>query len=50
MNKTELITQLKKENDKRAEKMYKGVSDYQHTVLVHEYNLTLEFIKRLEAL
>ena len=50
MNKIQtLIEELKKENSIRAEKM-KTASEYSHTVLVHQYNLTLEFIKRLEKL
>lgn len=45
-----LIEKLKKENSIRAEKMNTDISEYSHTVLVHQYNLTLEFIKELENL
>jgi hypothetical protein len=39
----------KLQNEKRTEKMNTpGISDYSHTVQVHTYNLTIEFIKKLE--
>jgi len=44
-----LISELKKENEVRTEKM-KVANEYGHTVLVHTYNLTIDFIKRLEKL
>lgn len=44
-----LIIELKQENEYRSNAMNSGeCSEYAHTVLVHKYNLTLEFIKRLE--
>ena len=50
MNKIQtLIEVLKQENSVRSEKM-NTASEYGHTVLVHQYNLTLEFIKKLENL
>lgn len=50
MNKIQtLIRELQRENEVRTEKM-KTASEYGHTVLVHQYNLTLNFIKRLENL
>lgn len=50
MNKIQtLIEELKEENLDRTEKM-KVASEYGHTVLVHQYNLTLDFIRRLENL
>jgi hypothetical protein len=46
-----LITELKSENQDRSNAMNSGeCSEYAHTVLVHKYNLTIEFIKRLENL
>lgn len=45
-----LISELKQENKIRAEKMNKETTDYNHTVLVHTYNLTIDFINRLEKL
>lgn len=46
-----LIIELKKENDRRSVAMNDGMcSEYGHTVLVHEYNNTLDIIKRLELL
>jgi hypothetical protein len=45
-----LISELKKENSIRAEKLNNTKTDYEHTVLVHQYNLTINFIKRLEQL
>jgi hypothetical protein len=42
------INKLKNENEKRSEKMNSGCSEYEHTVLVHTYNNTLEIIKNLE--
>jgi len=51
MNKIQtLIEELKEENSIRSKKMNNTKSDYEHTVLVHQYNLTIEFIKRLEKL
>ena len=51
MNKiNNLIDELKRENEVRAQKMNKTEDQYNHTVLVHQYNLTLDFIKRLERL
>jgi len=46
----ELIFELKNENSIRAEKLNNTKTDYEHTVLVHQYNLTIEFIKKLEQL
>lgn len=47
----ELITKLKAENEKRTEKMNSGtLSEYSHTVNVHTYNQTIEFIKELEKI
>lgn len=44
-----LILELKGENKVRSIAMNdENCSEYAHTVLVHSYNLTLEFIKRLE--
>lgn len=46
-----LIIELKQENQDRSNAMNSGeCSAYAHTVLVNKYNLTLEFIKRLENL
>ena len=45
-----LICKLKLENEERNRKMQNDISDYQHTVLVHSYNLTLDFIKHLESI
>ena len=45
-----LICKLKCENEDRSRKMQNCVSDYQHTVLIHSYNLTLEIIKQLESI
>jgi len=46
-----LITELKDENTNRSNAMNdENCSEYAHTVLVHKYNLTIEFIKRLENL
>lgn len=50
MNKIQtLIEELKQENLDRTEKM-KTASEYGHSALIHQYNLTLDFIKRLENL
>jgi len=47
----ELINALKSENNGRSESMRKeGTSEYAHTVLVHNYNNTLDIIKRLETI
>ena len=41
--------ELKQENSDRRNAMNSGeCSEYAHTVLVHKYVLTTEFIKRLE--
>lgn len=45
-----LIKKLKKENDDRSIKINATTDDYSHTVLVHTYNTTLDFIKELERL
>lgn len=46
-----LISELKSENDERNKRLsIRPISDRAHTVLVHEYNLTLDFIKRLETI
>jgi|GEM_PF-5183241 len=45
-----LISELKQENEIRAKKMNEETTDYNHTVLVHTYNLTINFINRLEKL
>lgn len=46
-----LIAELKTENKDRSNTINSGkCSEYSHTVLVHQYNLTLDFIKRLENL
>ena len=46
-----LITELKTDNNKLSEKINSGtLSEYGHTVAVHSYNLTLDFIKKLEKL
>jgi len=50
-NVKKLIQKYFDENDSRSKKMNSGTcSDYEHTVLVHQYNLTLKFIKELEKL
>lgn len=46
-----LIIELKQENKDRNGAINSGqCSEYAHTVLVHEYNLTIDFINRLEKL
>ena len=51
MNKIQtLIEELKIENSIRSQKMNETKDDYAHTVLIHQYNLTIDFIKRLEKL
>lgn len=46
-----LIARLKSENGVRNAKMNSGkCTEYNHTVLVHQYNLTIEFINSLEAI
>jgi len=46
-----LIIELKQENEDRNNAINSGeCSEYAHTVLVHKYNLTIDFIKRLETL
>lgn len=46
-----LIRDLKSENEERSKAMQSpNISDYNHTVKVHTYNLTLDFIKRLETI
>ena len=48
---TNLIYELKAENEERSKAMQSpNISDYNHTVKVHTYNLTLDFIKRIEAI
>lgn len=46
----QLIRELREENSIRSEKLNNTKTDYEHTVLVHQYNLTIDFIKRLEKL
>ena len=51
MNKIQtLIEELKQENRVRAKKINETEDNYTHTALVYQYNLTIEFIKRLEKL
>lgn len=46
-----LIQKLKDENRDREIKINGGkLSEYAHTVKVHEFNLTLEIIKELEKI
>jgi hypothetical protein len=46
-----LITELKEKNQERSEIMNRGtLSDYNHTVVVHTYNNTLDIIKKLEEI
>lgn len=50
-----LIQELYLENKERNDKMNNGVngrklSEKEHSVFVHEYNLTLDFIRKLEKL
>lgn len=46
-----LIVELKAGNEFRERKLNSGeLSDYAHTVCVHQYNLTIDFIKSLEKL
>jgi hypothetical protein len=51
MNKIQtLIEELKQENIVRAKRINETEDNHTHTALVHQYNLTIEFIKRLEEL
>lgn len=51
MNKIQtLIEELKRENEVRANKIENLKTDWSNSALVHQYNLTLDFIKRLENL
>lgn len=43
-----LIAELKAENSLRTIKMNSNPSEYEHSVYLHQYNITLDFIKRLE--
>ena len=45
-----LIHKLRKENELGSKKLNSKISDYEHTVLVHTYNYTLEIIKQLEEI
>lgn len=45
-----LISELTSENSNRSQKMLSGVDDYIHSKLVHEYNNTIDIIKRLEEI
>ena len=45
-----LIHKLRNENELRSKKINSKISDYEHTVLVHTYNYTLEIIKQLEEI
>jgi hypothetical protein len=45
-----LIKKLMDENTARSIKMNHKISDYAHTVLVHEYNNTLDIVKQLEKI
>lgn len=42
------ILKLQAENDARSEELNTEISQYRHTVLVHQYNLTLEILKELK--
>lgn len=44
------IKKLMEENNVRSDKMNKNVSEYKHTVLVHEYNNTLKIVRELEKI
>lgn len=47
----ELISKLKKENDKRVDKLEGNMlSDYNRTVTIHKYNYTIEIINQLEKI
>lgn len=47
----DLINQLMIDNQKRSEDMRNpNISEYGHTVKVHEYNTTLDIIKKLETI
>ena len=45
-----LIHKLRNENELRIKKLNSNISDYEHTVLVHTYNYTLEIIKQMEEI
>ena len=45
-----LIHKLRNENELRSKKLNSKISDYEHTVLVHTYNYTLEIIKQMEEI
>jgi len=46
-----LVRKLKEENRERNDKMNaKTLSEYGHSVCVHEYNNTLDIIKRIESI
>jgi hypothetical protein len=47
----QLIKDLIQDNSERNEKMKSpNISDYNHTVLVHQYNNTLEIVKKIEKI
>lgn len=47
----ELISKLKKENDKRTDRLFSGLlSEHSYSVTVHKYNCTLEIINQLEKI
>jgi len=51
MNKIQtLIEELKQENSIRAREMNKTDNQYEYSALLNQYNLTIEFIKKLEKL
>ena len=51
MNKIKtLIEELKQENKTRTKNMNETDSHYAYSSLLNQYNLTLDFIKRLEKL
>ena len=46
-----LIEKLRGKNSEINEKLNKGIANaYTHTILVHEYNLNIDFIKALETI
>lgn len=47
----ELIKELKKENEDRTKRLNDpDLTEYGHTVFIHQYNNTLDIIKRIEAI
>ena len=49
--KTDLVNLIHKlRNELRIKKLNSNISDYEHTVLVHTYNYTLEIIKQMEEI